>query len=224
MGQFFPVIVACPGCELIPGTRTFNRIPDSTENPAPRPRDHALAGDGILRCLGLRSFGPTAVSASIISRFGLRFVGSSVASSAASGDGPLGARERGKLRRAFNDFRRLTSSRREHGLDYLNRALDLLVRHRLDSPRMFDFHIPRAQQCQQLAVSGGLVLAHLGNCRWTAVPEVSQQRRDELAIQLLTMTRANRTAGRVSNKGAHYPKFRSAAVSSCTCYYEKLAA
>jgi len=38
---------------------------------APRPRDHALAGGGILRCLGLRSFGPTAVSPSI-SRFGLR--------------------------------------------------------------------------------------------------------------------------------------------------------
>src|SRR5262245_20958769 len=60
---------------------------------------------------------------------------------------------------------------------------------------MFDFHIPRAQQCQQLAVSCGLVLAHLGNCRWTAVSEVSQQRRDELAIQLLTMTRADWTAG-----------------------------
>jgi hypothetical protein len=60
---------------------------------------------------------------------------------------------------------------------------------------MFNFHIPRAQQCQQLAVSCRLVLAHLGNCRWTAVPEVSQQRRDELAIQLLAMTRADRTAG-----------------------------
>src|SRR5215468_9092986 len=41
--------------------------------------------------LVLRTRGPIAVSASIISRFGLRFVGSSVASSAASGDGPLGA-------------------------------------------------------------------------------------------------------------------------------------
>jgi hypothetical protein len=43
-----------------------------------------------------------------------------------------------------------------------------------------------------------LVLAHLGNCRWTAVPEVSQQRRDELAIQLLTMTRADRRADSAS--------------------------
>src|SRR6516165_7986729 len=41
--------------------------------------------------LVLHTRGPIAVSASIISRFGLRFVGSSVASSAASGDGPLGA-------------------------------------------------------------------------------------------------------------------------------------
>src|SRR6516162_6283422 len=40
--------------------------------------------------LVLRTRGPIAVSASIISRFGLRFVGSSVASSAASGDGPDG--------------------------------------------------------------------------------------------------------------------------------------
>jgi hypothetical protein len=32
------------------------------------------------------------------------------------------------------------------------------------------------------------------------VPEVSQQRRDELAIQLLTMTRADRTAGRNASR------------------------
>jgi hypothetical protein len=30
------------------------------------------------------------------------------------------------------------------------------------------------------------------------VPEVSQQRRDELTIQLLAMTRADRTAGRIA--------------------------
>jgi hypothetical protein len=63
---------------------------------------------------------------------------------------------------------------------------------------MFDFHIPRAQQCQQLAVSRRLVLAHLGNCRWTAMPEVSEQSRNKFAIQLLTVTRADWTAGRVS--------------------------
>jgi hypothetical protein len=63
---------------------------------------------------------------------------------------------------------------------------------------MFNFHIPRAQQCQQLAVSCRLVLTHLGNCRWTAVPEVSEQGCNKLAVQLLTVTQADRTAGRVS--------------------------
>src|SRR5215475_15258861 len=110
----------------------------------------------------------------------------------------LGCRECGRLRRAFNDFRRLLGSSREHGLDGLNGLLNLLVGHRLDAPRMFNFHIPRAQQCQQLAVSCRLSLAHLGNCRWTAVPEVSEQGCNKLAVQLLAVTRADRTAGRVS--------------------------
>ena len=79
----------------------------------------------------------------------------------------------------------------------LDGLLDLLVAHSLDASRMFNFHIPRAQPCQQLAVSRRLVLAHFGNCRWTAVPKVSQQCRNKLAIQLLTVTRADRTAGRV---------------------------
>jgi hypothetical protein len=69
---------------------------------------------------------------------------------------------------------------------------------------MFNFHIPRAQQCQQLAVSCRLVLAHLGNCRWAAVPEVSEQGCNKLAVQLLTVTRADRTAGRVSRP----PRFK----------------
>src|SRR5262245_55481250 len=98
------------------------------------------------------------------------------------------------LRRAFNGCRRVTGSRREHGLDELDGLLDLLIAHSLDAPRMFNFHIPRAQQCQQLAVSCRLSLAHLGNCRWTAVPEVSEQGRNKLAIQLLAVTRADRTA------------------------------
>jgi hypothetical protein len=75
------------------------------------------------------------------------------------------------------------------------RLLQLFIGHRFDTPGMFDFHIPRAQQCQQLAVSCGLVLAHLGNCRWTAVPEVSEQGCNKLAVQLLAVTRADRTAG-----------------------------
>jgi hypothetical protein len=55
---------------------------------------------------------------------------------------------------------------------------------------MLNSKISRAQQCQQLAVSCRLVLAHLGNRRWSALPKVSQQRRDKLAIQLLAMTRS----------------------------------
>src|SRR6516225_11746002 len=63
---------------------------------------------------------------------------------------------------------------------------------------MFNFHIPRAQQCQQLAVSCRLVLAHLSNCRWTAVPEVSEQGRNKLAVQLLAVTRARSPSTRVA--------------------------
>src|SRR5262249_4983657 len=68
--------------------------PNSQDRPVRRRRraissDHEPGGGRTLR--GMRSLGPTAVSASIISLFGLRFVGSSVASSAASGDGPSGA-------------------------------------------------------------------------------------------------------------------------------------
>jgi hypothetical protein len=90
-------------------------------------------------------------------------------------------------------LRRVARPGIKHRLDRSDGLLDLLVTHGLNSPGMFDFHIPRAQQCQQLAVSCGLVLTHFGNCRWTAVPEVSQQRRDELAIQLLAGTRADWT-------------------------------
>ena len=40
--------------------------------------------------------------------------------------------------------------------------------------------------------------AHLSNSRWTALPEVSEQGRNKLAIQLLAVTRADRTASRVA--------------------------
>ena len=48
--------------------------------------DHVRGRHFLVLC----SRGPIAVSASIINRFGLRFVGSDMAFSAASGDGPLG--------------------------------------------------------------------------------------------------------------------------------------
>src|SRR5215831_17384529 len=66
---------------------------------------------------------------------------------------------------------------------------------------MLNSKISRAQQCHQLAVSCRLVLAHLGNCRWTAVPEVSEQGRNKLAIQLLTVTRARSPSTRVALGG-----------------------
>src|SRR6516165_6499295 len=63
----------------------------------------------------------------------------------------LGSRECGRLRRAFNDFRRLTGSRREHGLDGLDGLLDLLVAHRLDdAPAVLAFHFARHQKRKDL--------------------------------------------------------------------------
>src|SRR6516162_777945 len=55
----------------------------------------------------------------------------------------LGSREYGRLHRAFNDFRRLTGSRREHGLDGLDGLLDLLVRHLLYAVRVLHLHLAR---------------------------------------------------------------------------------
>src|SRR6516225_7755311 len=136
--------------------------------------------------LGLRSRGPIAVSASIISRFGLRFVGSSVASSAASGDGPLGSRERGRLRRAFNDFHRLTGSRREHGLDGLDGLLDLLVRHLLYAVRVLSLHLARHQKRKNFEVRGRLVTSDLLNCLLAVLAEMQQQRLHELLIEQVT--------------------------------------
>ena len=86
----------------------------------------------------------------------------------------------------------------QHALDCLDSRFELLVGHRLNPSRMLDFHIPRAQQCQQLTVSSRLVLAHLSNCRWTAVPEVSEQGRNKFAVQLLAVTRARSPSTRVA--------------------------
>jgi hypothetical protein len=104
---------------------------------------------------------------------------------------------------------------RQHLLYQLDGLLDLLVAHSLDAPRMFNFHIPRAQQCQQLAVSCRLVLAHLGNRLRTAVPKVSEQGRNKLPVQLLAVTRADQrrwqrdwSRSRLRNQGsAQWPIF-----------------
>ena len=63
------------------------KILPSEEDDAPYRRDHSPTGGRTLR--GMRSLGPTAVSASRISRLGLRLDGAG--SSAASDDCPLGA-------------------------------------------------------------------------------------------------------------------------------------
>src|SRR5215469_230563 len=79
---------------LIPGLPSReSRYYVSSRGPTRRFKHHLLPAHREKRGPGGRFLGLswTVVSASIISRFGLRFVGSSVASSAASGDGPLGA-------------------------------------------------------------------------------------------------------------------------------------
>jgi hypothetical protein len=59
--------------------------------------------------------------------------------------GPCRRRQaRDGFRFRLDDFRRLTGSRREHGLDGLDGLLDLLVGHRLDDvPVVLDLHLAR---------------------------------------------------------------------------------
>ena len=56
----------------------------------------------------------------------------------------------------------------------LDARLELLIAHRLDAAGMLDLHLPRHEKRKDFEVRGRLVLAHLSNCRWTAVPEVSE--------------------------------------------------
>src|SRR5262249_43080076 len=64
----------------------------------------------------------------------------------------LGSRECGRLRHPFNDFRRLTGSRREHGPAGLDSLLDLLVPHRLGAPAVLELHLARHQKRPDLVV------------------------------------------------------------------------
>jgi hypothetical protein len=63
---------------------------------------------------------------------------------------------------------------------------------------VLDLVLARDQQRQNLQVRGRLCSAHTFNRLRTAMPEVSEQGRNKFAIQLLAVTRADRTAGRVS--------------------------
>jgi hypothetical protein len=65
---------------------------------------------------------------------------------------------------------------------------------------VLDLVLARDQQRQNLQIRGRLCSAHTFNRLRTALPKVSQQCRNKLAIQLLAVTRADRTAGRVSKR------------------------
>jgi hypothetical protein len=58
--------------------------------------------------------------------------------------------------------------------------------------------LARDQQSKDLEIGRRLRPAHTLNRFRAALPEVSQQRREKFAIQLLAMTRSDGSAGRVS--------------------------
>jgi len=104
--------------------------------------------------------------------------------------------------RPLDHFCRRSSLRFKRGLDVLDHGLELLVRQILDQIAVLDLVLARDQQRQNLQVRGGLCSAHTFYRLRAAVPEVSEQSRNKLAIQLLAVTRADRTAGWVSIAGA----------------------
>src|SRR5262245_29581540 len=63
---------------------------------------------------------------------------------------------------------------------------------------LFDLHLPRHQQRADLHVRRRMQPANTLNRLRTALPKVSQQRRNELAVQLLAVTRADRSADRIA--------------------------
>jgi len=119
---------------------------------------------------GLRSRGPIAVSASIISRFGLRLGGSStgraIAGSVVGSIVPL------------DHFDRTACLCFKRGLDVLDHGLELLVRQLLDQIAVLNLVLARDQQRQNLQVCGRLCSAHTFNRLRPAVPEVSEQGRN----------------------------------------------
>ena len=106
--------------------------------------------------------------------------------------------QRGRLRRAFNDFRRLTGLRREHVLNDLDGLLDLLVAHSLDAAALLNLHLARHQQRKYFDVHGRLVTSDLLDRPLAFVTEVQQQRLHELLVQQVTCTMP--IATRVSRK------------------------
>src|SRR6516165_6077977 len=69
----------------------------------------------------------------------------------------LGSRERGRLRRAFDDLRRLPGLPRQIALNRLYRLHNLVIGHRFDAALRLDLHFPWHKQNQKLKENSGLV-------------------------------------------------------------------
>ena len=149
----------------------------------PHPGGHAPDGDGTFR-LRLRSLGPTAVSASSISRFfglGGSSAGSAVGSTVSIVPSIIGS---------------ATSLRFKRALDVLDHGLKLLVRQVLERIAVLDLVLARNQQRQNLEVGGRLRPTHSRNSLLPMLPEVAQKRADDLLAQLVT--RAAQSSGGVA--------------------------
>src|SRR5262245_1720798 len=100
--------------------------------------------------------------------------------------------------RPLDHFCRRASLRCKRGLDVLDHGLKLLVRQLLDQIAVLNLVLARNQQRQNLQVCGRLCSAHTFNRLRTALPKISQQCCNKLAVQLLTVTRAWSPAARVA--------------------------
>src|SRR6516225_8712452 len=108
----------------------------------------------------------------------------------------LGSRERGKLRRAFDDLRRLPGPPRQIALNRRDRVHNLVFRHRFDAALRLDLHFLWHNQNQKLKENSGLVLHHLLDRLATTEIEGPMHFQDRGLVQRLT--RSLRTAARVS--------------------------
>ena len=148
----------------------------------PHPGGHAPDGDGTFR-LRLWSLGPTAVSASSISRFfGL---GGSSAGSAV-----------GCTVSIVPSMTTAASLRFKRALDVLDHGLKLLISQVLERIAVLDLVLARNQQRQNLEVGGRLRPTHSRDSLLPMLPEVAQKRANDLLAQLVT--RAAQSSGRVA--------------------------
>src|SRR6516164_5134540 len=113
------------------------------------------------------------------------------------------SRERGRLRRAFDDLRRLPGPPRQIALNRRDRVHNLVLGHRFDAALRLDLHFLWHKQNQKLKENSGLVLHFFLNGMATTEIEGPMHFQDRGLVQRLT--RSLRTAARVS-----YPPSRSA--------------